>query len=441
MKKFLAAVCAVALLSSMALTGCLNNGEEAPAASGGDTSGAAGNEQVNLRMAWWGSQTRHDMTIKVIDTYQAANPNVKIEYEFSGFDTYWDKLATEAASDTLPDIWQNSTNYILSYAEKNQLLDLTPYTKDGTIDLSDWDKSVAECGMLDNKIYGLSMGSSAWAMFYDPAILKQAGLEAPKSDWTWDDYKEYVKTIKEKTGVYGDSTFAGAKDMENFNFYLRENGKELYTADRKALGYDDDKLFIDANQMGYDLIKAGYIMPLDQAVGQDTIEQTAVVTGKAAMLGSANSNQFAAAVKAAGRELGICAPPTLNGKSGAWTQPSMYISASAKNANEKESAKFINYILNSADANKILLGERGVPGGSKARDAIKSELDASGQQVIDYVSEMMKVATPFDAIKPAAAAEIDALYDKLVQDMMFDKTSVADAAKEFRTQAAALLAK
>ena len=43
-------------------------------------------EKVTLRMAWWGSQTRHDRTVQVIEMYEKAHPNVKIEYEFFSFD-------------------------------------------------------------------------------------------------------------------------------------------------------------------------------------------------------------------------------------------------------------------------------------------------------------------------------------------------------------------
>src|SRR4029453_8654278 len=37
---------------------------------------AASGEPVALRFAWWGSQDRHDRTIKVIQLFQQRNPNV-----------------------------------------------------------------------------------------------------------------------------------------------------------------------------------------------------------------------------------------------------------------------------------------------------------------------------------------------------------------------------
>ena len=43
-------------------------------------------EEINLRMAWWGSQDRHDKTVAAIELYEELNPNVHIEYEFYSFD-------------------------------------------------------------------------------------------------------------------------------------------------------------------------------------------------------------------------------------------------------------------------------------------------------------------------------------------------------------------
>ena len=42
-------------------------------------------EQITLRMAWWGSQTRHDITTQVIEMYEKEHPNIDIEYEFYSF--------------------------------------------------------------------------------------------------------------------------------------------------------------------------------------------------------------------------------------------------------------------------------------------------------------------------------------------------------------------
>ncbi len=61
---------------------------------------------IGLRIMWWGSKSRHDRTIKVLEMYQEKNPGVKFTYEFAGFTEYYTRLATQAAGDNLPDIIQ-----------------------------------------------------------------------------------------------------------------------------------------------------------------------------------------------------------------------------------------------------------------------------------------------------------------------------------------------
>ncbi len=51
---------------------------------------------VELRVAWWGSQDRHNRTIKAIELFQKKQPHIKVSYEFAGWSDYWTKMTTQA---------------------------------------------------------------------------------------------------------------------------------------------------------------------------------------------------------------------------------------------------------------------------------------------------------------------------------------------------------
>ena len=108
-------------------------GKEAAAGTEAGGKEAAG-EKVTLRMAWWGSQTRHDATNKVIEMYEAQNPNVEIEAEFYDFDSYFTKLDTLVAANDVWDIFQMGGNFP-KYMSSIEPLD--SYIEAGTIDVSD----------------------------------------------------------------------------------------------------------------------------------------------------------------------------------------------------------------------------------------------------------------------------------------------------------------
>src|SRR5699024_7109700 len=69
-------------------------------------------EEITLRMAWWGEQTRNDGTNEVIEMFEDENPHITIETEYARWDDYWRKLAPQAAANELPDIIQMDLSYI-----------------------------------------------------------------------------------------------------------------------------------------------------------------------------------------------------------------------------------------------------------------------------------------------------------------------------------------
>ena len=96
----------MAALASVSLTAC---GQEAGTAQTENTAGTetekpAEAEEVTLRFSWWGSEDRHEATIKAIERYMELNSEISIEYEYMGFDTYYEKLLTQLSGGTQPDI-------------------------------------------------------------------------------------------------------------------------------------------------------------------------------------------------------------------------------------------------------------------------------------------------------------------------------------------------
>lgn len=438
MKKIKNAITAFGLALSLLLTGCAS----APAASGTSAGGAEG-EPVTIRFMWWGSQTRHDQTIQMIEMFMEQNPDIIVEYEYGGFDTYWDKITSMMAAGNAPDVFQNSVAYILSHAENDQLLDLNPYIESGVIDLSKWDEVSKTLGAIDGKTYGLTMGNSAQCMLYDPAVFEQAGLEKPTMDWTWDDYHAALKQIQEKTGLYGDSCYP-ASLIEGYVMKLRQNGYPgLFTQDRTQLAYTDTDLWVEYFTDQKELIANGYVMPYDQTL--DSVvspELSGLATGTAGMLGIINSNQAVAIANAKGSAVEFATFPHAADETqpGNFISPTMFYSVPKTTQHPEETARFINFMLNDVEANKIALMERGIPANSEVRAALEPMLSETAAAASKYVGEISETAVPFDNIYPKAYGEILDLYKKLVEDMMFDRISIEEGAQEFNTKAAELLA-
>src|ERR1700754_1348459 len=97
---------------------------------------ASAQDTIELNMTWWGSQSRHDRTIAVIEAYEAANPGIDIIYEFANFTDYWTKVNTQAAGGQLACLMQQDYAYLTEWANRELLLPLNAYYEDCTIYVS-----------------------------------------------------------------------------------------------------------------------------------------------------------------------------------------------------------------------------------------------------------------------------------------------------------------
>src|SRR5690606_29976892 len=113
-------------------------------------------EEIELRMAWWGSDARHEKALQAIELFEKQNLNIKITAEYSGFDGYFDKLNTQIAAGNAPDLIQMGGN-IKEYVDKNALLDLQPYVG-SILRQDDFGEGLIKKATFDGKFYGVTLG-------------------------------------------------------------------------------------------------------------------------------------------------------------------------------------------------------------------------------------------------------------------------------------------
>jgi multiple sugar transport system substrate-binding protein len=119
----------------------------------------------------------------------------------------------------------------------------------------------------------------------------------------------------------------------------------------------------------------------------------------------------------------------------------MYLSVSKNSKNKEEAAKFIDFFVNDIEANKLIKGDRGVPVSSKVKEALKPILEPAQVQVFDYVAWAETNSTPMDPPDPVGTAEIINIFKTYNEQMAFGQIKPEEAAKKFREEANAVLAK
>jgi multiple sugar transport system substrate-binding protein len=380
MKKI--ALVLVVLMTGAALLFAAGGGQQ----SGGSGTPSGGDSGITLRWAFWGSEARVKASQAAIDAFQAANPEIKVNIEVSGgTGDHFNKVDTQLAGGAGPDIIQMGGNFP-DYVAKNVILNLNPY-KGGLLNVSTIDSGAIEAGSVNGNLYGVSTGATIPALIYNKTLLEKAGAPLPKVTQTWEEFRAYLASIKPRlpSGVYPLMDFGSTSSgSTGFGYWLRWNGTPIYddvTGTTKATAADAKK-FLDQFK---DYRDNGLVPPADISAGyaETNVDSSSLIAGKVA-IGYIVSNQFANFQAATQDELGLIELPGAAATKALWPQLSQVYTVNAASKNIDAAVRFINFLVNSPEAGKIISNDRGISSSSTFRQGAASVATAADQKVFAY---------------------------------------------------------
>ena len=110
-----------------------------------------------------------------------------------------------SSGDTSDVITIKSMNIYTSLVEKNQLMPLDDMVKESGIDMAPYQGS-DEGIRIGDQLYGLPFRNDYYVLYYNKTLFDKAGVEYPKHDMTWDEYRELAKKMTSGEGndkIYG----------------------------------------------------------------------------------------------------------------------------------------------------------------------------------------------------------------------------------------------
>lgn len=395
-----------------------------------EQTGTAEGGQVELRMMWWGDQKRADLTNEALKVFQEKHPNIKIVGEFAPSSGYFDKLNTQLASGTAPDIFFLGGN-VVDYAKKDVLLNLDPYVGN-ELNLDGMDTTMVEYGRLDGKLQHISAGANARGIVVNQALFDQAGIPLPASDWTWEDYAAISKELSDKLGkgYYGTYNFT----VDGMDIFLKQHGKQLYDMKNGTLGFAKEDILEWFTYWEQASKSGGVVTPeLQVSNPPDDTSKSLLITGKAAM-SLLPSNQLAAFQSLTEDKLILLPVPRGPKGTGVVFESSQGLSGYANTKHAKKVAILMDFWINDPDAAKILGNDRGVPVTEANRNLLQQEAGPVEEIVYNYtsfVSEATKTE-PFDvSYNPPGFAEFSKLAQTTNQEIGFGRKSVEQAVTDF----------
>lgn len=179
------------------------------------------------------------MVEKVVEGYKASHSDVNINV--LGYDptTYDQKLLTDIAAGTLPDIFVSADVYCQPFFEAGLTADLRPYAEKTGFKIDDFDEKFLELATFDGKVGFLPRAADVVVAYYNKRLFDEAGVPYPSEDWTYGDMLDAAEKL---TKVADDGTVTQYGVSANYSWWaywvpmvVAEGGQILSDDNTKAV--------------------------------------------------------------------------------------------------------------------------------------------------------------------------------------------------------------
>ena len=220
--------------SAPAATGSASGSEgAAPSGDGGDGGTAfecIGEGDVILS-GWQASPEEGELLEEMFAGFEEACPDITIDYQPVAGDYPQQMLANFSAA-TPPDVFYVDSAVAPEWIEEGFLLPLDDYIADSGMDTSQFYEGYLDAFRgPDGAVYGLPKDASTLAMFYNPTMLEEAGVEPPT---TWEELEAAAEalTTDEVTGL------CLSPGLDRALAFIYQNGGAIYNEDFTEATFD-----------------------------------------------------------------------------------------------------------------------------------------------------------------------------------------------------------
>lgn len=200
-------------------------------------------------MHWSGGGGKQEDAIvaDAIDAFMAEHPGTRVIRINPGDPgQFYTKLQTMMAAGDPPDLFYMNFERLPIFVDAEQLMDLdTLVSADPDFALDDFFPSTVEAfrwdgeAMGEGPLYGIPKDFTTLGYYYNADLLREAGVDEPAPDWTWDDFIATARAV-------GDLPDRTGAEFITWPFvlrgYLRTEGVELRGASWDEVDLEDPRL-------------------------------------------------------------------------------------------------------------------------------------------------------------------------------------------------------
>jgi multiple sugar transport system substrate-binding protein len=204
---------------------------------------------------------------RIIEMFEAENPDIQVQLEPVGSGDYYARILTQIAAGDPPDLLQIGDDAVPMFVDRGAFLPLDGFiaSADYPLDTSIYLPGVMEPGKWNGAQYLLPKDFSPMAIYYNKKLFDAAGAPYPQEGWTWDDLLATAQQLT-VTDANGNVTQWGIQLpgpwTTGFEYWVAAAGGRLISEDGSTfIGYMDSPEVQTAVQFYADLYNKYKVAP------------------------------------------------------------------------------------------------------------------------------------------------------------------------------------
>ena len=374
-------------------------------------------------VTWWTPNFNEARARQLVETFEAANPDIKINLEITTADGLPQRVLTAMQSGAAPDIIDVQHGWVNGYAENNLIVPLD----DVITEREDYIPAALDYVTWNDHLWAVPYRIETHAIIFNKQHFEEAGLDPDNPPDTWDEFVDAAKALS----INGRSGFAitGGGEVGNTIFrslpFMWMEGGGIISADGQQVLVNSPES-VKAVTFYTDFYKNGY-SPSSTLENDGTANRRLFIAEQVSMYQSGQFDVPSIQAENPDIEIGVMMVPHPEGADtaailGGW---SLVLPAEAKNPEE---AKTFMAFLASADSQAVLT------------DTFPARVSAmEAERFNDPILQVFKEMLPFGRPVPTHPAWVQitqAYFDGIQRILLGDEdvqTAMDGAADEIES--------
>lgn len=327
-------------------------------------------------MSWWGGASAHKATLEALNLFMKRYPHIEVRGEYTGFLGHLERLTTQIAGNTAPDLMQINWYWQVLFSRDGRgFYDLNTLSKE--IDFSQYDARTLDMGERGGYRNALSVGNAARLFYFNRTTFDKAGMALP------DSWESLLAAGPKMRVALGDAYYPIDGTFQDFiamarSRIVQKTGQPLVDDVNRCLNCTPQDIAEMAHLYG-DLTRSHALPAARVRAAFGNVAQQEMrpwINGQFAgcYLWNSSIDKFTDTLRP-GEHVELAPYPLLQGATdaGLLYRPAMMFAINRQSPHPQEAALLLNFLMNDPVGVRAMGMSRGVPSSAIAKRTLTEE--------------------------------------------------------------------